>query len=133
MSRIFLFLSTHATITENKLFTKKVCEAELENFKYFIQKFPHNSLAKQIDEKTCLDKFLSNIRQGYTAKLVLGNVGSGHPMIIEGFIDGVFIPKKTEERMLNWFCPWTSNNYERINDLFIDVYHKPIFSFPRNK
>lgn len=133
MSRIFLQLSSHATIAQNKHFTREVCREGLEDFKYFIEKFPHNSINREPDESTSLSKFLSNIHKGYHAKLALGSLGEGHPMMIEGCVFGVYLPQNTEEKMLNWFCPWTEPNYERINEIFIHVYKKPIFSFPRMK
>jgi len=129
MARVFIFLSKEASIEENKRMLSEVYNSRLDNLNFLFEKFPTTQLARVVDEDMNLDLFLKNIKRGYTAKLTLGRI-SDEPLMIEGFYDNVFIPNSNVERWVNWFCPWSNDNFNKLDRIFKKIYDRGILDFP---
>jgi len=129
MTRLFIHLSKEAKLEKNKKLLSEVYTSDLNKLRFLFEKYPRNQIARVIDKKMTLDLFLENIDPKYTAKLTLGRISDELPMI-ESWYYNVFTPRSNVERSVNWFCPWTRYNFDKLNDIFQKVYGKGILDFP---
>ncbi|MBP7708604.1 hypothetical protein KA107_02880 [Candidatus Pacearchaeota archaeon] len=132
MSRLWIFLNKYGTLRQNRKLIQEVCrltmDKQLEDFHYFLEYIPE--LRRVRDEETFLETFTSNLKRKHWVKFAFGNTAPEHPLELRLAAGEVLIPGKDYPRLFDSYCPWTTQNYEKIDGVFRQVYNKGIIDFP---